>query len=1390
VEKKNNLSRILEDAVFSSKLEKLIESMATQPSTIEKANFDTMASMAKVEQVKNEKEALDAKQKNKYFKYRIKKIDLEKKTKGAGAPGLAESARQEKMITSRLQKAIEDYKEKKEVSDSMNDPLAITKMNEGEMTPVVDDTIIPLSKDGVTVIKFGADEHGDKQQLEPPVKAPDPEKDLEFDGPAEGSNSVTIVKMEVGGNADNKEGLDMGIEGAKKSPEIVFAESMDELFRILKEDEESPVEVGKLADVVSQESETTKEDSLPETEKTESGEAEVDLTKEPQVLITDNSVRIEIDLADGEKVVNSLEGESAEAMNEALKVVYEILGSKSLKENENGEAVVPEDAEAKITKEGDKLVVEIGLESPSEEISKIDNEALKEAVLVISTVLKEEGEAAAQPVATSDAPAKEHTPEVTQDEVHAGEQKAEEVIAPAISESKHHKGEKKEKGEHHEKGEKHALKEEESTEVDVNPGEVEIEQLPAEKKKNEEETAEVDIAEDPTVLVSNKTVRIEIPLAGQGETELKEPDEKQVEAIAESLSRIAAVFSARKINEEAEVETGADADIRIEGDKLVIEIEAEGEKKKEEEVTASDLQVVNEAASSVLDYVLPDGVIQWFKRMAAARKLRGDFRSAQNTLASQQQNVQRNADSQRRLAALNFTKNLAPIYSDYETARQNYGKARTGFWGRLIKSGNYKNAVDLQRARLNKEVKPIVSSAEDILSRLRATPVDGLNIDNIRFNPETGMYDALNNDASFDPKSMTALQTILNRRINADEKLKLASGMFGLTGRSLEDEARRLYRDDYESKHAEYEAKRVQGPQFDAFKTALKGIDSDEETSLKGLGSGGYEKTVYDHMLRTNPGGVLPDRLVLAEWANFYPQIAEALVEEYHLDAENKAAFVADIFRETIAERARRDIQSSGFALNEKGILNFFSSRKISINEEQAKALIDEIDSEKISAEFNSSNNLVKSEDIVKNEINNSKREEGNKKKDEVEPPSISESLKPKAPPTEEEIKREAARIKAETGKSSSGENIPGSLVRKPEATAKVTNIKESLEPSKPEDSLDQQYDVNAAIEVDMNATKKEEENEIKVDSAGHKAEPTDVTVKNDIKPGEEAEYSSLKEALLLEEGYFENPSVSTVTPEQKQEKLVNQISLLVARESADPLYEELLTTTAIAKKLQTELQEKYKGAAKKKAAQLIKIKAKKPESAQASSLLEYLRSVASGSQINEGIIDWVKGKIVMGLLNIMPEQYLDRLIMKSHSKALSMVKNDKQRKIVENEFSRYLKDRRDKVEFLKSIIKNAPEKAKQEADENLKSIASKAGEKQPQMAPAQVNASAEVAELGYSPLLEAEPLSILLAGGVLSMVLNILIGLVLAGTTALVVKLLAKAKEAIEDPYGDFRQV
>jgi hypothetical protein len=91
-----------------------------------------------------------------------------------------------------------------------------------------------------------------------------------------------------------------------------------------------------------------------------------------------------------------------------------------------------------------------------------------------------------------------------------------------------------------------------------------------------------------------------------------------------------------------------------------------------------------------------------------------------------------------------------------------------------------------------------------------------------------------------------------------------------------------------------------------------------------------------------------------------------------------------------------------------------------------------------------------------------------------------------------------------------------------------------------------------------------------------------------------ESEYGSLKELFLLEGDYFAKPSLKRVTPEVKVSRLEEQLSLLIARDAADPLYEELLKTTIIAKRLQEQLQHKYKKASKEKAKSIVEMKSKK----------------------------------------------------------------------------------------------------------------------------------------------------------------------------------------------------
>ena len=81
----------------------------------------------------------------------------------------------------------------------------------------------------------------------------------------------------------------------------------------------------------------------------------------------------------------------------------------------------------------------------------------------------------------------------------------------------------------------------------------------------------------------------------------------------------------------------------------------------------------------------------------------------------------------------------------------------------------------------------------------------------------------------------------------------------------------------------------------------------------------------------------------------------------------------------------------------------------------------------------------------------------------------------------------------------------------------------------------------------------------------------------------ESVEYTSLKEACMLDEDYFNTDTYTVDTAESKREKLTEQVSLLMAREAMDPMYDELLKTSLYAQRLEEALVNKYgTGAAKK----------------------------------------------------------------------------------------------------------------------------------------------------------------------------------------------------------------
>jgi hypothetical protein len=256
--------------------------------------------------------------------------------------------------------------------------------------------------------------------------------------------------------------------------------------------------------------------------------------------------------------------------------------------------------------------------------------------------------------------------------------------------------------------------------------------------------------------------------------------------------------------------------------------------------------------------------------------------------------------------------------------------------------------------------------------------------------------------------------------------------------------------------------------------------------------------------------------------------------------------------------------------------------------------------------------------------------------------------------------------------------------------------------------------------------------------TAKEKAEPSDVTTSKKAES-----YSSLKEAFLLESDYFSKESSMVIPAEEKKDKLHKQLTLLVARDSHDPIYDELIKTVSLAKKLHADLLAKYGSVGSEKVSQMLLLKAspapvaavvaptpspvmeplKKPEEIQVSSsfsedskeLLDLLLKLNEDSNLNEGLFDKIKAKFASLAVKFLPEKALDNMILKAHYTAVNKATGKPEEVIqkIKEEFPEVIKGgRNSKVEYLRGIINKAPDQVINSANDRIKKLANTAAEK------------------------------------------------------------------------------
>jgi hypothetical protein len=297
--------------------------------------------------------------------------------------------------------------------------------------------------------------------------------------------------------------------------------------------------------------------------------ADVAVEETPSISISTDKVEITIPVsADHSVNTDSVTPEQEEQLAEAFAAVYKVFAKKPLNEEETVE--VPENAEAEVEVEDGKLVITINVDQPETEVTADDQEKLDNAVEVIESVLVGDtdlGDKAATPVHDT-AEAKEHTPELTNDDVlpadeHKQAEDVKEVVVENIA-GNTDLGKEAATPVHDDSAEKVHT-------PDVDNADV----FPADEHKQAEEVKEVVVEnETPAIEIHTDSVEVTIPLAAGEEQAATEITPEQEEIVAEALAVIYKAFSRTPLNEEETVEVpeNSEADVKVEDGKLVVTI--------------------------------------------------------------------------------------------------------------------------------------------------------------------------------------------------------------------------------------------------------------------------------------------------------------------------------------------------------------------------------------------------------------------------------------------------------------------------------------------------------------------------------------------------------------------------------------------------------------------------------------------------------------------------------------------------------------------------------------------------------------------------------------------------------------------------------------------------
>jgi hypothetical protein len=1328
-------------------------------------------------------------------------------------------------------------------------------------------------------------------------------------GVSEGVDNMELKNIKFGNkvettpksNKEVKENTDSKEENLmKKEQKAIFEQSMADIFKMLKEGDDEMTEeelmVGKVpavespveeeiveiepgqeviqaeepvlepelqandADVAIAEPEMVEEiavEDAPEVMEevpaeevmpVEAPVVDIPIDVQPEVLLTDNSIRIEIPIVSGENVVDEFSAEEADALQEAFRTVYRILGTGILTENEDL-TDVPADAQADLKIEGDKLVIEIPLENPSEEITQDAADALQEAIAVISFLLKEEAsESEEQQYKVEEEIAPTDSPDaVVTTEIKAGEI----VVQPhdhADAEGKKVRDAviQEELTPEEEDGVRQLLQaKEEEYGVDFNGnGVVEPSENPRVKDEHLELIGSMvsephEIVQVPTdvpadVTVHADSIRVELPLVGDIVDSLEGE-----ETIQEAFKFIYSVFKSSNLNEAESVEVpeSAEAEITVEDDKLVINIPIDNPK---EEVSAEEAVALQEAfdyISFVLNENRTDSkVAKVTKAVAPAIAtggtglglvkggeaiIRSQWQNAANAVISGLKRPPKITDAswstmiqsaladaglatsaEAAVAAGGLSGAVGAVGSTVggaiATGASNLASGAIAAGGALLanpvalgialgvpafmaasyiakggiprflhkklglgKTGEkykeldksrkeiinqniasqYGSKIDARREFLAKQAE----SDKNVEKAGRGLTIGSRILSSIPLINKLGNFKIFQNQDIQDKMAKGRNDIITKYTTDATGKKELADNFLNFdpkTGKVKYDNAKwstltPAQQQAAADKKLEIEKNLANTGDYSSAVSSIKtnqkaerekrDIDLAAARAIEKQKNDAADLEIEKNRLLSKDKA-LDDMIYqqakatsrISENFEFNVDSAYSLLEGTPFSDDEKLEIITEAYRDLYFVSLRENLEESGYSLSQKGLSLFLESKGADLSVEEKDGLMKSLNSETVKKDFEEHYQSKRHLDIKSEEITNKDMETGMKSVDVK--PVIVESEGVKKPHTEKL-------------------NHGGS------------------------DTIDS----TGKLATDKEASEKEE-------SFTVKAEPTDVTIK------EAAKYRSLKEAFLLESDYFEKNSSSVVSADDKKNKLVSQLGLLVARDVQDPLYEELIRATAVSKKLQEELQAKYKAVALKKAGELFESKLKKSDNSQSSSL-EFTTALYEET-LQEGFGEWAKGKVLMMVIGLLPESKLDEIIMKAKVRALQIGKSQNEKMEIGRLFKQATGSKAEKIKFIKKLIKEAPEGQQSNADEKLSklvmSLKNKTEQKQKEGKPLQESIQTAINEGFWLEVGQA-----ILASSPLSMVVGVLGGLAVAGVIALVTKLVKKlTKDQYELDY------